>query len=244
MDAVFFLFVTLCGLNALSLTFCMTLNFLASQFAFLKGHRHLAASILLVIYFLFGILFCTEQGLKILVIWEYYAIGLGPLCIVVLEIIAVFYWNKETLKPVDFENPKLIKFVDLYYRYVLLALVVIALVVSFISDCMNPLNAKGFEQGLAWLLFLIPLMLFGMTVILKKKLLLYCVKDQVVEGHMLDLDADKIDSEVGLKSRVNALGIEVSDNTSKKAVEVPVNVEMISPEDKRSVDMYFSDYSN
>jgi SNF family Na+-dependent transporter len=93
LEAVFFLLLTLVGLNTLSLTCCMTLNFLVSQFNFLSGHRQLTAVVLLLVYFFFGFIFCTERGLKFIAIWEYYAIGLGPLCLIAVEIFAIFYWN-------------------------------------------------------------------------------------------------------------------------------------------------------
>jgi len=202
LSVIFFLLLTLTGLNTLSLTLCMTLNFLVSQFAFLKGHRHSATCILLVFYFLFGILFCTEQGLRFIWIWEYYAIGLGPLCLVAVEIYAIFYWSREEVELIDKDHERLARTAWFYVKYVLLAIVGGAILVTFISDCMNPLKIKGYEQGLVWLLFLVPLLLFVLTVKIKKKQLLFCVKDQVVEGHVLDLEGDRIDSDVSSKINV------------------------------------------
>ena len=64
---------------------------------------------------------------------------------------------------------------------------------------MNPLNLQSFEQGLAWLLFLVPITLLVATFAVKKKLLLFCLKDQVIEGHLIDLEGDKIDSEISMR---------------------------------------------
>lgn len=75
----------------LSLTICMTLNFLMSQFIFLKDHRHIVAGVLVILYFAIGLLFCAEEGLRILAIWEYYTMGLGPLCLVLGELIIICF---------------------------------------------------------------------------------------------------------------------------------------------------------
>ena len=64
------------------------------------------------------------------------------------------------------------------------------------SDALNPLKTlTRFEQGLAWLLFLVPFSAFVLTVVLKKKYLMLCMRNQVVEGHMIDFEIDRIESE-------------------------------------------------
>lgn len=54
---------------------------------------------------------------------------------------------------------------------------VAAIIVTFVSDCMNPLKLTKTEQGLAWLLFLVPLVAFVATFIFKKKILLCCMRN-------------------------------------------------------------------
>lgn len=88
-NIIFFLIIALAGINALSLTICMTINFLMSQFIIFKDNRILVATLLMIVYVLIGLLFCTEEGLRILNIWEYYSMGVGPLFLVFCELIII-----------------------------------------------------------------------------------------------------------------------------------------------------------
>lgn len=88
-NIILFFVIAIAGLNALSLPICMTINFLMSQFISFKDNRILVATILMIIYVLIGLLFCTEEGLRILGIWEYYTMGVGPLFLVLSEIIII-----------------------------------------------------------------------------------------------------------------------------------------------------------
>jgi len=58
-NIIFFIVIVLAGLNALSLTICMTINFLISQFISFKDNRILVATLIIIIYVLIGLLFCT-----------------------------------------------------------------------------------------------------------------------------------------------------------------------------------------
>ena len=142
---------------------------------------------MLLFYFLLGMLFCTERGLRILQIWEYYAIGLGPSCLIVIEVFAICwifgYQNLELLKKDSWH----------IVRHVLVGLVVAAIVVIFISDCMNPLKLTSTEQGLAWLLSILPLTGLLVTVLVKKKSFLGRLSVAVKDDHVIDLNLDKID---------------------------------------------------
>jgi hypothetical protein len=181
-----FCIITVTGLNVLTLNLCMILNFLLSQFITLAEHRTYTISILTLFFFLLGILFCTERGLKILLIWEHYSIGLGPICLVAVEIMTFCVFSGYDNLNLAFQ--KLWR----YGKFALLAVVIAAIVVIFISDCMNPLHLTATEHGLAWLLSVLPLTGFFVTFLVKKKQLLFCFKDQVVEGHMLALEDDQI----------------------------------------------------
>ena len=88
-NIIIFIVIVIAGLNALSLTICMTINFLMSQFISFKDNRILVATLIMIIYVLIGLLFCTEEGLRILNIWEYYTMGVGPLFLVFSEIIII-----------------------------------------------------------------------------------------------------------------------------------------------------------
>jgi hypothetical protein len=54
----------------------------------------------------------------------------------------------------------------------------IALIVTIVSDSFNPLKTlTRLEQGLAWLLFLVPFVALMLTVVLKKKYLMLCMRN-------------------------------------------------------------------
>ena len=130
-SVLLFLIVVIIGLNVLTLTFCMSLNFLTTKFAV---NRIVALIVMTICYFLIGILFCTEKGLRILQIWEYYAMGLGPALVICVEVFAMMWLNKDKLELV----------VPTHWwktgRFVLAVIVYFAFFVILVSDCMNPLK--------------------------------------------------------------------------------------------------------
>ena len=74
-------------------------------------------------------------------------------------------------------------------------LVGITIILTIVSDALNPLKTLTRYEYLAWLLFLAPFSAFVLTVVLKKKYLMLCMRNQVVEGHMIDFEIDRIESE-------------------------------------------------
>jgi hypothetical protein len=157
--------------------------------------------VLLILFFLMTILFCTEEGLRIITIWEYYAMGLGPLLIVLLEIVTISYFTDFShLQPWFMEEPRMFRLVHIYVKYCLVGALAITIVVTLVSDVMNPLKLTATEQGLAWLLFIVPFTGFLLSIVFKKKQLLCCVRNQVVEGHVIDINLNiDLDSSISCK---------------------------------------------
>lgn len=92
------------------------------------------------------ILFCTEEGLRIITIWEYYAMGLGPLLIVLLEVVTISYFTDFShLQPWFMKEPRMFRLVHIYVKYCLVGALGITIVVTLISDVMNPLKLKATE---------------------------------------------------------------------------------------------------
>ena len=147
----------------------------------------------LCFYFAIGILFCTANGLKMIQILAYYGLGLAPICLLLAEIVFICWISDFTqLEHYLQISSKTImhKIISVYFKYVLLILVALGIVITFVSDCLNPLNLAAHYQVIGWVLFLIPLLAIIFSLVIAKKTFLCCMAKQMTEGHIIDLNLE------------------------------------------------------
>ena len=143
---------------------------------------------------LIGILFCTAQGLDILKLFNYYGMGLAPICLVLAQVI-VICWLSDFSKLEHFfmfsSSPTVHKLIRIYLKFVLPILIALGILITFISDCINPIKLAASHQVIGWILFLIPLFALFFSLLITKKTFLCCVSKQIAEGHMITLESEE-----------------------------------------------------
>lgn len=184
---IFFLMLIVIGIDSIFATFDFVMSFLLSEYPIIgrKCRKEIFSLILVICSFLFGLIFCLEQGIHIFELFDHYAVGLSLLFMELANtLILGWYFDMIKLDELMFKAtgerfPKPLFFI---VRYGLVVVMTLSFTSALIHEFSNPLDLPTWALFFGWMLMLTPLLLALGGMFVPKSRVLCCLEKYSNKG--------------------------------------------------------------
>lgn len=204
---IFFLMLIVIGIDSIFATFDFVMSFILSEYPIIgrKCRKEIFSLILVACSFLFGLIFCLEQGIHIFELFDHYAVGLSLLFLELANTL-ILGWlvDMHKLDDLMFKStgerfPKALFYV---VRYGLVAVMSISFISAFIHEFSNPLELPVWALVFGWMLMLAPLVIALVGIFVPKSRVLCCLEKYSNKGVAnIEYAENQEDCEVERKDR-------------------------------------------